>query len=211
MKPLSSTAHESFRAIARICRDKSKVLPRVTKSLMDPGAELNLIRKSLIDTSGFGKFKIHARKQVEVSLLNNGKHIGTVYEAVYLSFCLDTADGPSSSFSEWFHVWENMDEEMILGSAFCKEQGLTCFHTRLKQWHETLSCKQTKRSREVEHVAVAGSDEIDYTSPYEHEPLLQPVSKHRKSRERVITACERIDAHAVKHAIQGCQYSADAL
>jgi len=169
VKPLSDVGHVSFRAIARVQRksEKLKHLPRVTCVLMDPGAELNLIRKALIDVSGSGgKLKIHAREEAEIMLLNNGKHIGCVSEAVYLSFCLDAPDGTKRNHSEWFHVWEGMDEEMILGSAFCKESGLTCFHTLLKPWDEILSHKRvsnTKRARDVDVELKAAAKSVRHT------------------------------------------------
>ena len=67
---------------------RAKLHPRVTSALMDPGAELNLVRAELLESLGDGKLRIHARENVDVALLNNGKHIGSVTQAVYLSLRL---------------------------------------------------------------------------------------------------------------------------
>ena len=187
IKPLAAVEHESFRAVARVRRDadNAKFEPRVTRALMDPGAELNLVRKSLMNALGKGgKLKVHAREPANITLLNNGKAIGNVKEAVYLSFCLDTPEGGKHLHHEWFHVWENMDEEMILGAAFCKEAGLTQFHTLLKPWNDVLyhtsvsSKKPTKRSRDVEQIETAEG--------VNSEPL--PTADKTRGQERATNA-----------------------
>ena len=129
-KERTQTGHESFRAVARVKREceRSRVTPRVMRTLMDPGAELNLIRQSLLDVrSRDTKLHVHAREACDITLVNNGKEIGRVTEAVYLSFELD---GERFAYREWFHVWDKLDEEMILGSEFCKDNRFTSFHTR---------------------------------------------------------------------------------
>jgi len=63
IKDLHRAEHLSFRAVARVQREceKRRVTPRVLRTLMDPGAELNLIRTSLLNAKGIEqKIKIHA-------------------------------------------------------------------------------------------------------------------------------------------------------
>ncbi len=210
IKERREESYAAFKAIARIKREKEKekYAPRIVKVLMDPGAELNLIRSEILNTDSCAtrKLKIHAREATNLTLLNNGVVIGRVKEAVYLTFALDNADNTQQTHHEWMYVWEGMNEEMILGSAFCREQGLTCFHTRLAPWEEFLSHEQrSKRSREIEQVTCEDvvPEESKPTREREHELENTPFSElNRSERERHKTVCEKIDEHAKKHAEQ---------
>ena len=89
IKQCASDGHESFRAITRVLREceRKKAAPRVVRTLMDPGAELNLVRSNLLGIhSKERKLLVHAREPCKIILTNNGKEIGRVTEAVYLSF-----------------------------------------------------------------------------------------------------------------------------
>jgi hypothetical protein len=49
-----------------------------------------------------------------------------------------------------------MNEKLIMGSAFCREPGFTCFHSRLAPWEEFLSrapSQRPKRSSEVDEMS----------------------------------------------------------
>jgi hypothetical protein len=114
VKKRENIGFESFKAIAHIFRDResNKAPARIAKTLMDPGAEINLIQASLINTSGRDtRLKIHAREACSVELFNNGKTIGSCNEAVYLSFALERPDGKHDTYHEWLYVWKNMKEE----------------------------------------------------------------------------------------------------
>ena len=205
--------HESFKAfkaIARIRRVKTvaRNAPRIVEVLMDPGAELNLIREELLNAASCDtrRLQVHAREPAEIVLTNNGKEIGRVTEAVYLTFSLDNVDGTQQTHHEWMHVWQGMAEEMILGSEFCREQGLTCFHTRLAPWEECLSHSNPKRVREVQQVSPQELAPENDKNPCEHGELqLLPsplTDKESRARDRVITVAEKINEHARKHAEQ---------
>ena len=184
---------------------------------MDPGAELNLVRKSLVDdVSKRLRIKVHAREKDELILMNNGKVVAHVYEAVYLTFVLDAPD-ERATYSEWFHLLEDMDEEMLLGSQFCKEHNFTSFHSRLTPWTDELSNKRSKRVREVQQTTAAPAmSAINTSIPYER-PSETPnaeryaeLSRHGwqyqpPPRQRVVTTCEKIDQHAKKHATRALQ------
>ena len=180
---------------------------------MDPGAELNLIRKSFVDEVGERlHVRIHARERDELILMNNGKVVAHVHEAVYLSFVLDTQEQPTT-YHEWFHLLDDMDEEMLLGSEFCKANNFTSFHTRLTPWTDALSNTRIKRKREekpvvreVEVASEAVTHEPDNrASNAEQFKLLQQATAVKPARgsfarDRVETACEKIDQHAKQHA-----------
>ncbi len=212
-KSLPETGHESFHAVARVLREatRSRATPKVFNVLMDPGAELNLVRRSLIASNTKDtKLKIHARQETEVILMNNGKEIGTVTEAVYLSFRLDELGATKHEYDEWFYVWEDMAEQMILGSAFCKEQGFTNFHLRLSPWSEVLSNTRAKRARGVEHINADVADDDGEKQPYHcDEVVLLPcpltnnqIEAKKRHRSRVKTPCEKIDELAENHSSQ---------
>lgn len=57
--------YESFRAIARVQRSsvKGRVQPRVVRTLMDPGAELNLVRSAVISAQSQEKKSSYTREK----------------------------------------------------------------------------------------------------------------------------------------------------
>jgi hypothetical protein len=197
VKERVTEGEQSFRAIARIVREResNKTSSRVTRVLMDPGAEINLLRKELLDNilGRDSKLKVHAREQCDVVLMNNGKEIANVKEAAYLSFALDGKGGEQHEYHEWFYLWENMDEEMILGSLFCKEQSFTNFHKRLQPWCESLSNTRIKRTRGIDAVYAVSSippvNECDKAACEHGEVQLLPsplTNKELRVRDRLI-------------------------
>jgi len=57
---------------------------------MDSAAELNLVRAELLEQSGAGIIKMHARENANVLLSNNSKQLGSIKKAAYLSFALNS-------------------------------------------------------------------------------------------------------------------------
>ena len=205
VKELETRGFEAFRSIARVCREseRNKALPKIFGALMDPGAELNLVRKHLLEAMGRdSKLKIHARQTCNIILQNNGKEIGRISEAVYLSFVLDTPSNQSTTYHEWFHVWSGLDEEMVLGSQFCREQGFTSFHEKLVPWRDKLSSCQTKRK--IDNITMQPEDisvsKYDSEGTVWQEADLPSNCQSDRKRDRVDTHCERIDRHAAVHA-----------
>lgn len=173
LKPAEATANLAFRAVARMQRAKAKYSPLSFAVLMDPGAELNLIKGSLIKGKGkFSALNLHSTVETNIDITNNGKIIGHVSEAAYLSFTLDTVEGVAPiTYSEWFHVMDNLNEELVLGALFCKEQCFTCFHTRLQPWSSPASRAATKDIRPTaynatERVAATWAEEFERTAPH---------------------------------------------
>jgi hypothetical protein len=190
-----------------VTNTKVRTKAKVFNALMDPGAELNLVRRSLISSQSRElKLNIHAQQPTEAVLFNNGVEIGRVTEAVYLSFQLDKLGPVKHEYDEWFYVWEHMNEEMILGSAFCRQQGFTNFHLRLAPWSDKLSNNRAKRVRSVEQIDADIACEDDERTPYagEDDQLLPcPLSQGEgRQRSRVMTPCEKIDQFQNKHSKQ---------
>jgi hypothetical protein len=208
-KPLPVGGHESFHAIARVAREttKSRARPKIFNVLMDPGAECNLVRRSLVAAKGKeAKLRIHERQQTDIVLLNNGVEIGRVTEAIYLSFRLDELGDTKHEYDEWFFVWDDMAEQMILGSSFCREQSFTNFHLRLQSWDETLSNTRAKRARDVEQIdanIIYDESEKQVREHSSTQLLPNPLTREESRKQgRVITSCEKIDELAKKHSIQ---------
>ena len=236
VKPVDENGHDAFRATARVQRDvrKRSQDPRTLNTLMDPGAEINLIRGEFLKGKGKNSaLKQHATIKQNIELTNNGKVIGHIHEAVYLSFVLDTVAGVATqTYSEWFHVLDNLHEELVLGSKFCKEQCFTNFHKRLQPWVNNRTPAMQAKFENAQRAANAISAgrrldsidaEFDQPEPQQRakgdnprgEPDANSVLwditlgeatrdyvylQQNGKRERVETACERIDAHAAKHA-----------
>jgi len=209
-KQRETEGFESFRAIARVQRSsvKGRVQPRVVRTLMDPGAELNLVRSAVISAqSQEKKILIHARETCDIILMNNGKEIGHITEAVYLRFVLDSTKADDAKlYEEWFYVWPDMDEEMILGSTFCREHEFTSFHTRLVPWnkaypnvHKSELAKE-KRTVDVVSVVIPEKDESATRERSSDGLLPCPVANSERKREHVKTTCEKLDELNEKHA-----------
>ena len=233
IQPLTAEGHKAFHGIARMQRDlpKRSQEPKTLSVLMDPGAEINLIRGDLLNaTKKYSALKIHATASQNIELTNNGKVIGHVREAVYLSFVLDTVPGVATQlYHEWFHVFPELTEELALGAAFCRQQCFTSFHTRLQPWRKQQSDK-SKQTAKRSNLAMVGVQRAE-TIASEFEPPANPLvggstrggesyntdindvlwdtalqresagsNNLKRTRERVETPCERIDAHAAKHS-----------
>jgi hypothetical protein len=119
-------------------------------------------------------------------------------------------------------VLENLHEELVLGSQFCKEQSFTSFHSRLAPWQSNRSAAMQaaheSKQRAANAVNVtrqldAFNDELEQQQPPSRHnretndalwsvalgEAAQTTGRLRSKRERVETACERADAHAAKH------------
>ena len=239
LQPAEATANLAFRAVARMQRAKAKYSPLSFAVLMDPGAELNLIKGSLIKGKGkFSALKLHSTVEANIDITNNGKTIGHVSEAAYLSFTLDTVEGVAPiTYSEWFHVMDNLNEDLVLGALFCKEQCFTSFHARLQPWSSPAARAATKDPRltaynATERGADTWAEEFEQPAPHmkssrdNHidandvlwELTLDPkaaagkAGQAERKRERVTTTCEKVDAHATVHAatnaLQPCKLAA---
>ena len=216
VKPLQTAeSAESFRAVARLQRDKQSRSqePRVASTLMDPGCELNLISSKIVLGGGKNStLKVHARCVQNIILMNNGKEVGKVREAVYLSFVLDTCDGVATQqYHEWFHLLDDLHEDVILGSAFCREQAFTAFHTRLRPYVSIFpQAQQAALARASANALSKNADTSRNITLPTHDDDRDPIDAfwnvaleskpaQRNKRERVITKCELIDKHALLH------------
>jgi hypothetical protein len=129
----------SLRAIARLQRNlpSRSQEPRTTSVLMDPGADINLIRGELLNsTKKNSALKVHATAEQNIELTNNGKVIGHIHKAVYLSSVMDTVPGVAtqtyttngstySTTSTKSYCWvQNFAKRRcsLLCGGLCKEQ-----------------------------------------------------------------------------------------
>jgi hypothetical protein len=128
----------SFHAVARIERETAGKSPRCTKTLMDSGADsMNIIRSSIIDDfkDTRAAIRVLGRRINCITLTNNGKPIGRSTEEVRITFTLDTLPTETSStYTEWFFMFDDLAYDMILGSTFNRTQGFTTYHKSLVEW-----------------------------------------------------------------------------
>ena len=99
---------------------------------MDNGSEENLIRADLLMEKTRAALKILDRRSDCFNIVNNGVVIGTVKEKVLIQFKLETLPGVSDiTYTEWFHLWEKLEDEMVIGGEFMERQGFTTMHKTL--------------------------------------------------------------------------------
>jgi hypothetical protein len=134
----AESQYPSFYSVARIERELNGKPPRCTRTLMDTGADsMNIIRSSIID--GFkdtrSAIRVINRRINCATITNNGKPIGRAVEEVRISFTLDTLPNKAQTvFTEWFLMFDELDDEMVLGSTFNRVNGFSTYHHSLVEW-----------------------------------------------------------------------------
>jgi hypothetical protein len=123
----------AFHAIGRFTRDATKRAPRTARVLMDPGADVNLIRTSIVTgASKSSTLKVLNTRKSPTDLFNNGVKIGHVDNEYELEFTLDSPSSVSTQrYTDWFMAWDDLKEEVILGAAFNEAQCFTNYQKRL--------------------------------------------------------------------------------
>jgi hypothetical protein len=118
---------------------------------MDTGANaMNIIRSSIVDSYADSRAAIDviSRRINCTDLTNNGKVIGRSAEEVRLSFTLDTLPGTEpTTYTEWFYMFDDLQDEMVLGSTFNRVNGFSTYHVTLVEWEGT-QCPQPPRQRD---------------------------------------------------------------
>ena len=144
--------HGSFYAVARIARQLRTKSGRCTRTLMDTGADgMNIIRSSIIDdfTDTRAAIEVISRRINCTTITNNGKEIGRSAEEVRLSFTLDTLPGVEpTTYTDWFFMFDDLQDEMVLGSAFNRLHGFSTYHESLVEWQKDDCPAQEPRSRD---------------------------------------------------------------
>lgn len=172
--------HESFYAVARINRQHMARTGRCTRTLMDTGASgMNIIRSAIIDdfTDCRAAIDVIARRINCTDLTNNGKFIGRSSEEVRIAFTLDTLPGAEpTTYTEWFYMFDDLQDDMVLGSSFNRTHGFSTYHQSLVEWSQGSQCPQQPRQR----------DRI--TTPYERQDAAVKELKHSKID---VDACTR--------------------
>ena len=78
----------TFHASARVTREKSSRAPRCVRAHMDNGAQMNLLRTSLLLPETRAAMKVLERKSDHIVIKSNGVVIGETLEAVLIEFTL---------------------------------------------------------------------------------------------------------------------------
>jgi hypothetical protein len=130
----------TFYAIARIEREHMGRSPRCTRTLMDTGADMNIIRASIVNdfVDSRAAVSVVQKRENAIILTNNGKPIGSSTHEVQLNFTLETLPGVNqTAYTEWFHLFDDLADEMVLGSAFNRTHGFSKYHELLVEWTGT--------------------------------------------------------------------------
>lgn len=111
---------EQFYAVTRFAsNDDFK-----TRTLMDPGATINIICPMLANRSAL------QRKQLAVNIFQGKRKMAAVEEMVQCAFELQGLDGVWHKHREWFAVCD-LGYDILLGRRFCRVQKFTSFDTKL--------------------------------------------------------------------------------
>jgi hypothetical protein len=144
--------HDSFYAVARINRQHMARAGRCTRTLMDTGASgMNIIRSAIVDNFADSRAAIDiiSRRINCTDLTNNGKVIGRSSEEVRIAFTLDTLPGAEpTTYTEWFYMFDDLQDEMVLGSSFNRNHGFSTYHKTLVEWSQGTQCPQQPRQRD---------------------------------------------------------------
>ncbi len=136
-----------------------------------------------------------ARRINCTNLTNNGKVIGRSSEEVRIAFTLDTLPGAEpTTYTEWFYMFDDLQDEMVLGSSFNRTHGFSTYHETLVEWQGS-QCPQQPRQRSR------------ITTPYERQTAAVKELQHSKID---VTACtkrpgtnvpiiRRPECHGVQH------------
>ena len=141
----------SFYATARIDREDSKRKARCVAAHMDNGAEMNLIRADLLMKETKAAVKIIDYRLTPIEISNNGIKIGEAKQEVQLTFSLDTQDGVAPiTYTEFFHVWDDLKNDMVLGGEFMERNGFTTMHKTLVRLRPHIHPKRQREAIEDE-------------------------------------------------------------
>jgi hypothetical protein len=154
----AQSAAQSFHAVGRFERSLKGRAARTANVLMDPGAELNLIRTDVLKgASTRSSLKVLNTRDNPIDLFNNGVKIGHVKTEHLLTFTLDTLDGVATvTYTEWFHEWNDLEEDAILGAEFNKQQCFTNYHTRLVPYSAIVPKRKVANAEPVDTSTLVG-------------------------------------------------------
>jgi hypothetical protein len=169
--PLSEFGHESqFFGLTRFANNDAFV----AKTLMDPGAELNIISPTLANRCAI------KRQQLDVHIYQGKRKQTTVNEVVYCSFELMNRDKSYTQYSDWFAV-SDLGYSVLLGRRFNRVNGFTTFDERLSSF-DSISDTQSQ-------INVASlSDQPTVSSlklRFARTPLDPVYSSHKRNPKRL--------------------------
>jgi len=115
---------EQFFGVTRFAKNDAFV----AKTLLDPGAEINIISPTIANRCAT------QRMNVCVQIYQGKRKQTTVDEVVLCPFELQSLHGTWQSFNEWFAV-SDMGYTVLLGRRFNRENGFTTFDERLMSFN----------------------------------------------------------------------------
>jgi len=118
---------KQFFGVSLICDSAGKQSNIAT--LMDPGAEYNIVSPAVRDICSISKMP------VQVSLFQGKKKQGVVNEIAQCRFELKNFDGTFVKHVEWCTV-ADLGYDILLGRKFCHDNGFTSFDTLLTEWKQ---------------------------------------------------------------------------
>jgi hypothetical protein len=124
--PFEELGHEDqFYAVGRFAKNDDFVF----KTLMDPGATINVICPQVANRAAL------QRRQLAVNIFQGKRKQGSVEEMVQCAFELMGADGKFVHHVEWFAVCD-LGYDVLLGRRFCRSNDFTSFDIKLRKFSD---------------------------------------------------------------------------
>jgi hypothetical protein len=208
----------AFHAIGRFKRGKTKVVKnypshrryRTVKTMMDPGAEGNFIKESLLNSANIQILQeTHAHR---IQILQNespmsGDKNGACDKVVLLQFNLDLRRKSEFKHKAWFIVSSDIAYDAVVGRLFCKENGLTRFDELLSPWVQPEHDEKSDNSDDEQNpdAKKTGKDAANVESTEVPVFLDEEMLKKQKEFDAAMAVCppEMFEKFASKHPVTG--------
>jgi hypothetical protein len=125
-RTLSANKMKQFFGVSRVQVNEKQQSVHV-KTLMDPGAEYNIVSPAVRDQC------VLQTLPVRVAFFQGRKRQCVIDELSLIRFELENSHGVFIRHAEWCAV-ADLGYDLLLGRKFCQDNGFTLFHTLLKEW-----------------------------------------------------------------------------
>jgi hypothetical protein len=180
---LEQISEECFFAVGRFKKQRAangKKLPstrrdKAIRCYMDPGAQANFISATALEKV----FIIDSSEEIECQITQNENPMGDVCRrCVRVQFKLDLLRKAEIKHTEWFIVSEDLNYDAVIGTKFCRENGYTSFHAKLKPWSRHVA----ERSAEEETASPKKSEEEKAEA---RDAFINATQQHELSDEEI--------------------------